>query len=155
MSQNNVDPYQPPTLSTSSVPTSSEIEMMRNIAFWQRFFSVLGYIVSGIMVLAFIVQTIVAATSMSSGPAIVGGLITTVIIAAMAIVIYVIPSILLGAAANATREFGEGRISLGDYAAQQKKFWRYIGLMVCIVLSIYLALLVVGVFLGLAFSMGR
>lgn len=155
MSQNNFDPYQPPSLGTGSVPTNSEIETMRNIAFWQRFFSILGYILSGIMVLVFIVQTLVAASSLGRGPAIIGGLITTMVVLALTVVMYIIPAILLGNASKATRDFGEGRVSLGEYAAQQKKFWRYVGMMVCIVLGIYLTILVVAVFLGLAFSMGR
>ena len=145
MSQ-NFDPYQPPSLS-NSMPTSPETEDLRNIAFWQNFFSILGFIVTGLTVLAMVGNIVFSAMSPNPIPRVIGATIGSVIGLAMAIAVYVIPSVLLSAAAKASRDFGEHRIALGDYVLRQRKFWRYLGIMTCILMAIYVMLLILFVLL--------
>ena len=70
MSQ-NFDPYQPPSLS-NSMPTSPETEDLRNIAFWQNFFSILGFIVTGITALAMVGNIVFSAMSPNPIPRVIG-----------------------------------------------------------------------------------
>lgn len=155
MSQNFSDPYQPPDMQARPGIDAAEVEAFRNVAFWQRFFSVLGYIGSVLMLIFFVVQVGMAAVSGESPGAIIGALFVAVIGLAMTALIYFIPAMLLGGASQASRDLGEGRITLGEYAAHQKKFWRYTGIAVSIILSLYIAMFGIVILFGFAFAATR
>lgn len=155
MSQNFSDPYQPPDMQSRPGVDAANVEAFRNVAFWQRFFSVLGYIGSGLMVILLIVQVGMAAVSGEGPGAIIGAVFVTVIGLAMTALVYFIPAMLLGGASKASRDLGEGQITLGEYAAHQKKFWRYTGIAVSIILSLYIAMFGILILFGAVFAAAR
>ncbi len=146
MSQNFSDPYQPPTMQVGAAPASADVELFRNIAFWQRFFSILGFVVTGLVVLVMVVQVALAAMSGRGAAALIGALFGVTVGLAISILVYFLPALFLGNAAKATKDFGEGRISQQEYLIQQKKFWRYTGITISIIMVIYLVFLA-GLFL--------
>lgn len=152
MSQDFSDPYRPPDIQQVP-PSSADGEALRNVAFWQRFFSILGYLISALVILFVPLQFIAAFLSQSGGsPAVAGTLIGIIFALALTVMVYLIPAILLAGAAKATRELSNGRISIGEYAAKQKLFWRYLGIAVSIILLLYLTVIVVAVVVGIVFA---
>ncbi len=144
MSQGFTDPYQPPVDQApgSSLSNLESTEAFRNIAFWQRFFSVLGFIGFGLMMLVLVGQIVMAAASGNGPGEVIGGMVVLAMAFGVGLAVYFIPAYLLGNASTATRQFSEGQISLNEYAFRQRKFWRYTGIAMAIVLSLYAALLV-------------
>ncbi len=152
MSSSFQDPYQPPTLTSAPVGNGVDVETFRHIAFWQKFFAILLYIGTGLTMVFLLAQIAMGAASGQTG-AIIGGLIGAIFGGAIMVLIYLIPAMRLSAAAQATREFGEGRLSVSEYAAHQKGFWRYTGIVVSVVLAIYLVIFVVAILLGVLVGM--
>jgi hypothetical protein len=152
MSQEFSTPYQPPSLDENQIVGGVEADAFRKVAFWQRFFSVLGYIGTVLMMGVFAVQLVLAGVNAQDGPGeAIGAVIGMGLGLVISALVYLIPSIRLGAASKATRDFGEGRINLAQYIHHQKMFWRYTGITISVVMIIYFGLLVV-VIIGAGFA---
>lgn len=136
-SNDQSNPYQTSSLASSSVQPTNDHELLQSmisVARWQTFFAVLGFIGSGFMLLALAFQFALVARN-GVGIAIGSG----AVLLAAALLCYVVPAVLLWRAASSTRSFANsGAPALSEVFKAQRAFWKYIGVLVCIVLVIYL-----------------
>ncbi len=144
MNDNFSDPYQPPPVNEGRLRSDVDIESFRKVAFWQRYFSVLGYIGTVLTASVLVVQILMIMGTNSPGRFELFGVVVGVGLGiTLTVLLYLIPSIRLGAAGTATRDFGEGKITLDEYIRHQKSFWRYTGIAITVVVGGYLGLLAV------------
>jgi hypothetical protein len=127
------------------VVTPTVLAMLSQTQPWVRFLSVLGFIVSGLMVLIGLVGLF--------GFAAIGrgmGLILLLYIP-MAL-LYFIPSLFLFRYASriADLRITRGVVELEDALAAQKSFWKFVGIAALIVIFLYVAAIAVFAFLPLA-----
>ena len=156
----NNDPYTSPladpfgsTSGMSAGVSAAAVRQLEATKPWVRFFSVLIFIGAGFMLLAAaglaIVGTVGAAAGSGKG-AMAGmrggmGIVIAVVYAALAFV-YIFPGLKLWKYANAIAALlGSGsEADLVDALDQQRAFWRFMGIVAIVVLSIYV-LVIAGV----------
>lgn len=139
-------PHSPPVASAAEtrVDSASElvVELLRQTRPWALLFSVLGFIVSGIIVCAAAFKAIGAIGR--AGPSEMGEAVGMLIIS----VLYFYPSLHLFRFAGRIRELSETH-RLADLEAalrEQKSFWKFCGVTVSVLLAFY-ALVLLGAFL--------
>ena len=135
------------------------IAMLAGTKPWVRFLSVLMWISVGLMLIAAagmgFVSTIGVAKSMSSGP--FGGkqLIILAVLYGILAFVYIFPAIKLWKYANRIGSLGATR-SVADLDAalnEQRSFWKFIGVMAIILISLYLVAIIGFVALGTSAAM--
>lgn len=151
----NYDPYQPPAiplpLSSSDGHLSQQAtdELLASQG-WVRFASVMGFIGSGFMIFSVIV-TYFAVNEMSSSrygntrsaEGFIAGQLFVMFAIAM---LYIYPSVLLAKYASAIKRFRYSR-AMPDLAAalrHQRFFWRFVGIIMIIMLAVMLVAMVLG-----------
>jgi uncharacterized membrane protein len=130
-------------------PGGEVAETLLSMARWQTFFAVLGLILCGFMFIVVMLQVI----GMSFGGArasVAGG----VVVFFLGTLVYLLPTIRLFQATAAIRKFSRNQASLSDVMLTQRSFWRTIGIIASVVLSIYVLILFVALF-GLGMGMAR
>ena len=115
---------------------------------WVLFLSILGFIATGLMVVAAIAMMVIGASAGPygrSGPGPIFGLIYLLVA-----VLYAVPAWLLSNYASAIKRFRHSRSSRDMEAAlgSQKSFWRFVGIVTAVILSIYLFILLILVFVA-------
>jgi hypothetical protein len=141
------NPYQSPA---NALPAGTDaandrvpdyiVRLMMATRPWVRLMGVSLFIGTALMVFA---TMFIMATGMSPGQQV----LFTVLYLVIAILFYLIPGVyLLRYASRITDLVNSGRMGqLADALEAQKTFWRYLGILVLVVLAIYAAALVVGV----------
>ncbi len=151
----NTNPYQSnyshsPADVTSNL--SSIHDSLSSLAKWQTYFAVLGLLASlgAIGVMGF--QLIVLSGLDNSG--IVEGLAAFAIVAVLVGLFYIVPTVKLFKAASSARAYAANQSgSMESLLQRQVSFWRYLGIMVSVVLGIYLMIVLVALLFGIASSM--
>ncbi|RYD21992.1 MAG: hypothetical protein EOP88_09525 [Verrucomicrobiaceae bacterium] len=152
----SIDPYSSPALNVPSVNRSQDSAItdgvVRELAGtkpWVRFLSVLMFIGTGLMVLLAIMMIVMGgamAQAAPSNPFIAGGAGAFVggIYLVMAL-LYVYPAIRLWKYASRISELMQSATSFSLEAAlrEQRKFWKFFGILALILVSLY-ALIIVG-----------
>ncbi len=148
------NPYEAPASDLSLTPTgtseegytSTMLQSLKETKPWVRFLSVLGFISTGLMVLAGLV-TIVAgsfAPSMGAGLGALLGLAYLVMAA-----IYIVPLVHLHRYANAIGRaaLGAGTEAVEEALSRQKSFWRTVGIITLVILGLYVIAIIIA-FIG-------
>jgi hypothetical protein len=147
-SLNPPNPYQAPlgetsgfldtATSASGGVTGKTVEMLRQTRPWVRFLSILGFVFAALMLA---VGVIGGAVGMATG----GPTGWVALLYIPLALIYLMPSIYLNRYAGRIRDFElRPRLEQLDGALEaQKSFWRFVGIMMVVVLVAY-ALLIVG-----------
>jgi hypothetical protein len=133
------NPYQSPTTPADQWAGQPDVEAVLYEATqslaqtkpWVRFLSVLGFLGTGCMVLVFSIGIWMG--GMAAGP------IEVIILLPMCVLFYFIPSLLLWNYASRISEFLTVRDSRTFSAAiaAQKSFWKYLGILVLIIMIMY------------------
>ncbi|MFD0894037.1 hypothetical protein KBB96_03155 [Luteolibacter ambystomatis] len=154
----SLDPYASPNFAQSPVASSGPavdseaIRMLQLTRPWVRFCSVIGFIGTGFLILgglAMLVGGAIAGASTRTsavpfpGFNIVFGLVYLVMAA-----LYVFPSIKLWSYGSAiTRLMMSGSsMDLVQALNLQRSFWKFVGIMVCVIMVIYALAIVVAIF---------
>ncbi len=118
---------------------------------WVRFLSVLGFVASAGVILA------VVAISLAAGGAGAPGPFELIIVIPMFVLFYFIPSLLLWNYASRIAEFQRSRTTLTFSAAiaAQKSFWKYLGILVLVIMCLYAVALLGFLVLPVVLSMMR
>jgi hypothetical protein len=131
--------------------TPAAMEMLRQTKPWVRFIAILGFIVTGFIVLGALIMLILGAGGIASGGrgggAAAGfGLFIALVYLLMA-ALYFFPSLFLNRYASHINALLSNRRedSLEAALAAQKAFWRLVGIIVLVVLCIYLGILVLAI----------
>jgi hypothetical protein len=150
------NPYQAPvvgfgggvntTAGGTGAVTAKTVEMLRQTRPWVRFLAVLGFIFAGLMLVVGVFGGLAGVAA--GGPT---GLIAVLYIPLA--LIYLVPAIYLNRYAGRIREFeASPRLEQLDNAlGAQKSFWRFVGIMMAVLLGLYLLLavgLIVAAFTG-------
>jgi len=146
----DVNPYQSPSTPVSQWEGQSPVESafsdsthaLAQTKPWVRLISVLGFLFSGLMLFAFL------AVLGFAGP---GGIMVVAILP-FVVLFYFIPSLLLWNYASRIGQYlNDGSShSLVSAVSAQKSFWKYIGIMVAIILVFYGGIMAIaGIFSGL------
>jgi ABC-type multidrug transport system fused ATPase/permease subunit len=113
-------------------------EAMLSLARWQTFFAVLGTIMSGLIMLLMIGQMMFLATGTPSG---MSGLGATAFMFVIMALFYVLPTIRLFQATAAIRKFRTDQASLRTVMETQRSFWRTIGVLAIVGISLYVVVI--------------
>jgi hypothetical protein len=131
----------------SATPSSTEIssgidpeakEAMLSLARWQTFFAVLGAILSGLIILLMFGQLLVV---FLNGSAAVPALGASAFMLVLMGLFYVLPTIRLFQASAAIRKFRIDQGSLRTVMETQRAFWRMIGVLAIIGISLYVVVI--------------
>lgn len=131
----------------SATPSSTEIssgidhdakEAMLSLARWQTFFAVLGAILSGLIMLLMFGQMLVV---FLNGSAAVTALGASAFMLVLMGLFYVLPTIRLFQASAAIRKFRIDQGSLRTVMETQRAFWRTIGVLAIIGISLYVVVI--------------
>ena len=141
------NPYQAPAggfggaiqATAAGTVTAKTVEMLRQTRPWVRFLAILGFIFAGLMLAIGVIGGIVGLAT--DGPT---GLI--VLLYVPLALIYLLPSVYLNRYAGRIRDFeANPRLEQLDGALEaQKSFWRFVGILMVVVLVLYL-LIAVGI----------
>jgi hypothetical protein len=117
---------------------------------WTRFLSVLGFIVTGLILVVVIVQSIIIAFMGGKGLMIGNTLLIMICVPILLFFIYFLPSFFLtkyASSINALLKVDGGAAALETAVRRERIFWRYLGILAVVCLVIY-ALVLVGVMSG-------
>jgi hypothetical protein len=130
---------------TRATETSSGLDLdtketMLSLGRWQMFFAVLGAILSGLILLMMFGQMLNVGLGANGAAAIpaVGG--TAVMLILMGL-FYILPTIRLFQATAAIRKFRTDQASLRTVMETQRSFWRTIGVLAIVGISIYVVVI--------------
>ena len=155
------NPYQPPTSNVDAAPQVQPgnsqvpfaiVDTMRQTKPWATFLGVLGFIGSGLMVLAGLIIFLAGSSLGNSGlPATIG--LLYIPFGAL----YVVPSLFLYRyGATIGRFMVRGDIdTLGEALVHQKSLWRFMGILTVVILVLYGLILVGGMVFGALGAFGR
>lgn len=117
------------------------VNMLRQTKPWVRFMSVIMFIGSGFMILGGLVMMIAIPTM--GGPNPVFGLALGFVYIAMAL-IYIMPALFLWRYADRIALFVQDSStdSLGSALEAQKSFWKFVGILMIVVMVLYAVLIV-------------
>jgi hypothetical protein len=153
------NPYLPPTANVNDPAAGRSdnaeippalVEAMRQTKPWVRFFGVVGFIGCGLMVLAGLFMLALGGSSKMPGWI---GLVYLPFG-----LLYFFPSLYLYRYGVSIEAFLRRTSveTLGEALAQQKSFWRFVGILTATILIIYAAVLVIGLVAGFgALAMSR
>ena len=147
----NFDPYQPPA--AGPLPSGSGLELSEEAVTellgtraWVQFVSILMLLATGLMCFGFVMGLMAPSarysdfrsdgSTYSGGGGLAGRLIPILIVA----LLYLYPAVLLSKYAAAIRRFRTGR-NMSDFAAalrHQRKFWRFVGIISCVLIVAFL-----------------
>ena len=144
-----VNPYESPEIVPAEIPSSQEwsgafeeaTQALAQTRPWVVFLSVLGFIVSAICVVFVPVMVAFGQAGGAPGPETLGELVGVVMAMGMVLLFYLVPSLLLWRYGRQIGRFLESRSpdGLADAITAQKSFWRYVGiLMLVIMVEIYM-----------------
>jgi hypothetical protein len=111
---------------------------------WVMFLAILGFVFMGFMVLASLIMFVgfSAAPVSSKLPPFVGAVLGALYIA-LAVVAYLIPCLYLLRYGNAiTRIQTAGQPAMEDALRLQKSFWKYVGILMIVVLVVYVLFII-------------
>jgi hypothetical protein len=143
------DPFMPPTssLDPPEVPTedrfrevpASVVAILAATRPWLRL--LVGFFVAGIALMALAILGLAMA---QPGGARLGTLVTMLIPVLMVIIVNGAPMILVSRYARAIRrlELGGGLPALEDALANQKGFWKYVGILVLVLVPLYAMIII-------------
>ncbi len=163
MSYENVNPYSSPQSAVSSAGIASElapdamtVELLARTRPWVKFLAILGMIGIALMALVMVFMVYAAATGMDLGEGNDAPPIMLAIIYGVMIVLYVIPIIYMWTYVGEIRRFTvSGQTAdLNSALDAQRKFWKFLGGFMAVVLSIYGVIAVIGVLVIIA-GVGR
>jgi hypothetical protein len=113
-------------------------EAMLSLARWQTFFAVLGAILSGLILLMMFGQMMFVATGPRSGMSTLGASAFMLVLMGF---FYILPTIRLFQATAAIRKFRTDQASLRTVMETQRSFWRTIGVLAIVGISIYVVVI--------------
>ena len=150
----NENPYQASYQATSNTNSGASVPdgdsdlkaTMRSIGRWQLFFAILGFIGSGIMLLTTIGQMFLSMAMQGSlfggRSQFIAGVIANTFLGAIVLLFCLLPSFLLFRASQKIRTFAAtGAGSSREVFESQRTFWRYAGISISIIMSIYVLIL--------------
>lgn len=157
------DPSTPPDMHGNTAITPNVIQALAGTKPWVRLCSILGFIGSGLMIIAGALMILgsafmgAAMTQTDAGAA--GGLagaplfLFSIIYLVMG-VIYLIPSIKLWKYGSHILSLMHSQSTLDLEAAldAQRSFWKFVGIMVCIMIGLYIIGMIVAVVASVALS---
>ena len=126
----NSNPYLPSTSPLDFESNESLTEVMLSLARWQIFISVIGFSMTGLMLLLFVSQWLF----------VMGGMVSfaTVVLGMTTIIVYLVPSILLYRAVLAARAFAMTKSgTLTNAIEAQRSVWRFVGIMIGLVAGLF------------------
>jgi hypothetical protein len=131
-------------LNTASDPSTgidlNTKEAMLSLARWQTFFAVLGAILSGLIMLMMFGQLLVVGLG-ANGAAAIPALGATAVMLIVMGLFYILPTIRLFQATAAIRKFRTDQTSLRTVMETQRSFWRTIGVLAIVGISIYVVVI--------------
>ncbi|MGH9819337.1 MAG: hypothetical protein ACRD43_04135 [Pyrinomonadaceae bacterium] len=154
MEEYNFSPYHDQTESLSNIPvTPLMIEHLRGTKPWVRFMSVMLFIGAGLMVLAGLFMFLIpmATPGMGGFGAIVG--VVYILFAAL----YIAPAYFLHQFASSIGDLmkGGGDVALESALGSQKSYWRFVGISVVVVISLYVLFIVGAILFGVMNTASR
>jgi hypothetical protein len=139
-------PYRSPGMSTEEMP-SDLIESMRNTKGWVAFLAVLGFIGCGVIALGGLIFSVGLIGARTGFPAAMG--LLYLVMAGL----YFVPSLYLWRYGQLSGAFVQqpNSATLALALAQQKSFWRFVGIMTVVTFIVYVVILFGGILaLGMA-----
>lgn len=147
-------PHEQPRAADGITPSVRTADMLRQTRPWVRFLGILGFVSIGFMLLAAAGMLLAALASRATGAG--GGipLVQAIVFGVMYVVmglLYIIPSMyLLRYASRISTFLDEGSVVTLDAALEaQKSFWKFVGILMAIILGIYGLVLVFAVIFGM------
>lgn len=151
---NNTMPYSPYGAPTSNPTTTSPntqvsevaVDMLRRTKGWVRFLSILGFILAALMIMGGL--AVVAAGS-RMGPGLGAGVGIVYIIFS---ILYIYPCIKLWQYGTSIANLMTSRSSIDLETAldKQRGFWKFVGVMAIIVISIYVLIFLFAFIIGIS-----
>jgi hypothetical protein len=113
---------------------------------WVLFLSILGFIFSGLMLLAGVVMMALGAAASGGRTAVLG------LIYVPLAVVYLFPSYFLLKYSGGIREFLTTRSApeMEQAIQSQKSFWKFVGIFMIVVICLYILFIVIGVAVGMS-----
>ena len=142
------NPYQTPQVIAGSIDAGGAdpkleraVSMLRQTKPWVRFISVMMFIGSAFMVLGGLIMMISGAAGV--GPAAGVGAVIGVVYIVMAL-FYIIPAVFLWRYADRIALFVQERSTgaLASALEAQKSFWKFVGILMLVVMAIYAVIIV-------------
>jgi hypothetical protein len=143
------EPGYPPPVQEVAVPvaatTSMTVEMLRQTKPWVRFLSILGFIGAGLMILCGLIMGVAG---------VAGGapeMFLLFILYPVLGLLYIFPSLYLYRYASRIAEFilyGQSE-HLDSALEAQKSYWRFMGIMMLVVLCLYALIFLIAIFAGI------
>ena len=130
------NPYQPSS-SPPALPEQMDSidDALKSLARWQIFFAFLGFLASGLTIMLVLFQL-----AFTGG----GAWGSIVMLTFLAIIIYLAPSVILFKAALAARAYALTKSgTLAQVFDGQRLFWRFIGIIVGLVIGLYMLILII------------
>ncbi len=114
------------------------VESWLSLGRWQTFLSILGFLAS-FCLFAFVAFTVLFGMGGGRGRPVGGeAFFTLLVFLPMAVLVYLIPSVLLFKAGKQARDIASGETkSLVQVVQSQRSFWRYLGVLAIILLGFY------------------
>lgn len=134
--------------------TPTAMEMLRQTKPWVRFMGVLLFVITGLIVAGALVMLFVgvvgAASSPRGGAAVMGASVGVALVYLLMGALYFFPALFLNRYASHINTLLSTRRedALEAALAAQKTFWRYVGIVVLVVLGLYVLILVAAIVLG-------
>jgi hypothetical protein len=134
--------------------TPRAMEMLRQTKPWVRFLAIMGFIITGFVVLAALVMLILGLGGMASGGrgggAAAGVGVLMALLYVLVAALYFFPSMFLNRYASHINALLSNRRedTLEAALAAQKAFWRLVGIIVLVVVCIYVGIIVIAIVLG-------
>jgi len=127
------------------------LESLRATKPWVMFLSILGFIACALMLLGAL--ALFAGVSMMKGPMAAFGPVMGVVYL-LFVLLYIFPCYFLYKYASAIGRIpAVGGAAMEEALSRQKSFWRYMGILMAVILALELIFIVFGVFLGALFGM--
>ncbi len=155
------NPYQAPReprVATAGMPdagqwtTPTVIELLSQTRPWVLFLSILGFISSGLLAVGGLLGGLAMVAMGGRGAEAV-----ILIVYPLMGVIYFFPSLYLFRFAQAIRDLRDGRdvVHLENALSAQKSFWRFIGILAALVITLYIVILGVAAIVAVIAAMSR
>lgn len=158
----SIDPYsspashvQSPSVSSSSAVSQGVLAQLAGTKPWVRFMSVLMFVGAGFMLLMALGMLVaggaIAATAKAGGGALPPGMMSGIaILYALLSVVYIYPALKLWKYATLIGALliSGSMIDLESALAQQRSFWKFIGIMVIAISVLYFAIIIAVVAFG-------